>query len=90
MPSNGKYLCTSYDFVWKGPGGTCPGGRACTDAGNVRYMGTRWRPGRKGKRTRAWDSRIERRARQKHLTYMDGGKEIIVGNYKKRGSRPSF
>lgn len=56
-PSNGKYVCTNCDFVWKGRGGTCPGGKACREAGYVKSMGTKWRPGRKGSRTRMWDRR---------------------------------
>lgn len=63
--SRGKSYCPECDTVRKGPGAhgkaDCPG--------QFEYMGTRWRPGRKGSRDRMYSSRQARRAQQNPPKY---------------------
>lgn len=49
-PSNQKYLCTECHWAAKGK---CP-----QHPGKSLAMGTQWRPGKKGRKTRLWDNRM--------------------------------
>jgi len=48
--ANPKYYCQECGWAAKGP---CP-----RHPGMNVMMGTKWRPGKKGKKTRLWDNRV--------------------------------
>lgn len=51
--SRGKFYCQPCDYVTKSKGGAyCP-----TCGVSMTPMGTQWRPGRAGTKTRLWDTR---------------------------------
>lgn len=50
MPSNTKYLCAECGWAAKGK---CP-----QHPESCLKMGKKWRPGKRGRRTRLWDNRV--------------------------------
>lgn len=61
MVSTSKAYCAPCDHVSQYTS-TCP---RCHEP--MQMMGTRWRPGRRGTRTRVWDKRVERRRAQRGI-----------------------